>query len=234
MPHSNKNQTVLSGLLVAEPELQVENERPVLHMEVRSRRFCKRRGEWVEYYEYLDIDVHGDQARPLDERLSKGDVVDIAGRLESRKRPVLVDGEFVYDGEEEKVTYRAVTIVATKVTPLSSRPTEAEPDKSGAAAASVRTDEVREDGPPAGSTPDEAAQPPATPKAIELATEKGIDLAKVEGHGQPVDGTPMITKADVEAAAKTASKEAGEAADLRREAAAEVAGGDAEAGAQAS
>ena len=230
MPRSNRNKINLSGLVVAEPELTVENGSDVLHMEVRSRRYRRRRGELAEYYDFLNVDVHGPTAKRTDGLVCNGMVVDITGRVEARDRPVLVDGECIHDSEGKKVTYRAVRIVATRVKPLSS-PAKAETQPSDDGQSDAPDGEGEEaDSSPTGESQPEDGQQPAAPKvkategAIELAKERNIDLAKVEGHGQLVEGVATITKADVKAAVKTAEREAAEAAELRRNAAREVAG----------
>jgi pyruvate/2-oxoglutarate dehydrogenase complex dihydrolipoamide acyltransferase (E2) component len=225
MPRSNRNKVNLSGLVVAAPELTVENDSDVLHMEVRSRRYRRRGDQLVEYYDLVNIDVHGRRAKPASERVCNGMVVDITGRIEARDRPLQVDGEYVYDAEGKRVTYRAVTIVATRVSPLSSplgsdrrKERRREPDAQGADSPAAGGDE------PEGDRQTAAPEVRATEAAAELARKHGIDLAEVEGHGQVVDGLPTITKPDVAVAVSAAEKEATEAADLRRTAASEVAG----------
>jgi single-stranded DNA-binding protein len=221
MPRSNKNKINLSGLVMDEPELTVENGSDVLRMEVRSRRYRRKKGEVVEYFDFLKIAVHGKYATQTASRVRKRMVVDITGRLEARDRPVVVDGEYVYDSADQQVTYPAVTIVATRVKPLSS-PGKAKGQRSTAERSDAQGggDEAAEST-PAGEGRPEAR---ATDGAAVLARERNIDLAEVEGHGRLVDGVPTVTKADVTRAVAVAEKEAAEAAELRRKAAGEVAG----------
>jgi single-stranded DNA-binding protein len=218
MPRSNRNKVNLSGLVMDEPELTVENGSDVLRMEVRSRRYRRRKGEEVEYFDFLKIDVHGQYARQTAGRVSRRMVVDVTGRLEARDRPVVVDGEYVYDSEDQQVTYPAVTIVATRVRPLSSTG-KAKRKRSGAQDGGGESPSAEE------GQPEDDGQPEvrATEGATELAREHDIDLAKVEGNGQVVDGVPTVTKTDVKKAVATAEREAAEAAELRRKAAGEVA-----------
>jgi single-stranded DNA-binding protein len=227
MPRSNRNKINLSGLLVDEPELTVENGSDVLHMEVRSRRYRRRKGELVEYFDFLKVDVHGQYARQTAGHVRKRMVVDITGRVEARDRPVEVDGEYVYDSEGEQVTYPAVTIVAIRVKPLSS-PAKAkrQPPSAERSDAQDGDDEAADSSPAGESPPEHDGQPEvrATEGAAELAREHSIDLAKVEGHGQVVDGVATVIKADVKKAVAAAEGEAAEAAELRRQAAREVAG----------
>jgi len=226
MPRSNRNKINLSGLVMDEPELTVENGSDVLRMEVRSRRYRRKKGEVVEYFDFLNIAVHGTYATQTASRVRKGMVVDVTGRLEARDRPVVVDGEYVYNSEGQQVTYPAVTIVATRVKPLSSpgkakgrQPTAEQSDAQDGGG------EAAESSPAGDSRPEDDGQPEvrATGGAAELAREHNIDLAKVKGHGQVIDGVPTVTKADVNKAVAVAEKEAAEAAELRRKAAGELA-----------
>jgi len=124
MRRSNKNRTYVTGLVMQGPDLEVENGTTVLHIKVRSRRFRMKAGEEVEYFDLLDVAMHGANAERAAERVGKHTVVEIIGRLEARQRPVKVDGGFVYErtrtGGKRKVTYPAVTIVASRIRPLSS------------------------------------------------------------------------------------------------------------------
>jgi len=218
MPRSNRNKVNLSGLVMDEPELTVGNGSDVLRMEVRSRRYRRRKDEEVEFFDFLKIDIHGQYARQTAGRVRKRMVVDVTGRLEARDRPVVVDGEYVYDSEDQQVTYPAVTIVATRVKPLSS-PGKAKRTRPDAQDGDCHSQSAGKD------RPEDDGQPGvrATEGATELAREHDIDLEKVEGHGQVVDGVPTVTKTDVKKAVATAEREAAEAAELRRKAAGEMA-----------
>lgn len=237
MPRSNRNKINLSGLVMDEPELTVENGSDVLRMEVRSRRYRRKKGEVVEYFDFLKIAVHGRYATQTASRVRKRMVVDITGRLEARDRPVVVDGEYVYDSKDQQVTYPAVTIVATRVKPLSS-PGKAKGQQSTAERSDAQGGGggAAESSPAGEGRPEDDGRPEvrSTDGAAALAREHNIDLAKVEGHGQVVDGVPTVTKADVKKAVAVAEKEAAEAAELSRKAAGEVAGEGAVPAAEAS
>lgn len=138
MRRSNKNRVYLTGLVMEGPDLDVEDGAAVLHMKVRSRRFRMKAGEEVEYFDLLDVDMHGANAERAAECVKTHTVVEVLGRLEARKRPVKADGRFVYEHTKkgkQKVTYWAVTIVASRIQPLSSPSTaeEASPDEGRAA-----------------------------------------------------------------------------------------------------
>ncbi len=130
MRRSNKNRTYVTGLVTQGPDLEVENGTTVLHMQVRSRRFRMKAGEEVEYFDLLEVDMHGANAERAAERVSPHTVVEVVGRLEARQRPVMADGQFVYErtdkGRRRRVTYPAVTIVASRIRPLSSPSTAQE------------------------------------------------------------------------------------------------------------
>jgi single-stranded DNA-binding protein len=223
MPRSNRNKINLSGLVMDEPELTVENGSDVLRMEVRSRRYRRKKGEVVEYFDFLKIAVHGQYARQTAGRVRRRMVVEVTGRLEARDRPVVVDGEYVYDSEDQQVTYPAVTIVATQVKPLAS-PGKAKRRHPTAERSDAQGDEAVDSSPAGEGRPEDDGQPEAraTEGAVELAREHDIDLTTVRGRGQLVDGVPTVTKADVKKAVAAAQREAAEAAELRRKAAGEV------------
>jgi single-stranded DNA-binding protein len=185
MRRSNKNRSHISGLVVEEPKREERNGTLALHVVVRERHFTMRRGEEVEYFNFLEIDAYGRPAEEAAEWVRKGSVIEVKGRLESRGFPVLVDGKEIQDSNNETVTCPRVSVVARKITSLSRRERAA---GEGADDSSTAT-----------------PKPPATPGAEELARREGIALGAIEGNGRLVGGVATVTKADVERAAKATS-----------------------------
>lgn len=135
MPRSNTNKSEISGLVTGGPNLdKTPSGTHVLRLEVRSRRFSRRDEKQVEYYDLLDVVVYGPAAKRLAEQITRGSVVEVIGRLESRMRPVTVDGEVVHDSSDKKVTYRAVRVVATTLAVFSSHAETSEDSASEARA----------------------------------------------------------------------------------------------------
>lgn len=84
----SQNIVLIAGNLTADPDYKVTSGgRGVLHMRVAvNRRYQdKASGEWKDDTTFIGVDVWGDEAARLKDRLHKGSPVHVEGRLKSRE-----------------------------------------------------------------------------------------------------------------------------------------------------
>lgn len=83
-----QNIVLISGYLAKDPEFRVTTGgRPVMHFRVGVTRSYKDKlsGEWKDDTAWVPVDVWGDAAERLKDRLKKGSPVHVEGRLRSRE-----------------------------------------------------------------------------------------------------------------------------------------------------
>lgn len=81
-----QNIVLVSGNLTKDPDYKVTTGgRGVLHMRVAvNRRYQDKSGEWKDDTAYVPVDVWGEAADRLKDKLKKGSPVHVEGRLRSR------------------------------------------------------------------------------------------------------------------------------------------------------
>ncbi|MBI3297990.1 MAG: single-stranded DNA-binding protein [Elusimicrobia bacterium] len=84
----SQNLVLIAGNLTKDPDYKVTTGgRGVLHLRVAvNRRYQdKASGEWKDDTTFIGVDVWGDEAARLKDRLKKGSPVHVEGRLKSRE-----------------------------------------------------------------------------------------------------------------------------------------------------
>ena len=118
----SQNLVLIAGNLTKDPDYKVTTGgRGVLHLRVAvNRRYQdKATGEWKDDTTFIGVDVWGDEAARLKDRLRKGSPVHVEGRLKSRE----------YEDKATGQKRTAIDILANRVQAL---------EKSGAAGAAAK------------------------------------------------------------------------------------------------
>ena len=148
------NKVILVGNLGADPELKyTPSNRPVCHLSVATNEVWKdKSGQKQEKTEWHRVNVWGDQAENCSKFLSKGRMVYVEGRLQTRS----------WDDKEGKKRY-STEVVADRVVFLGGGGAGAENGGSGGGRRSggARHGWGEENQPP--SEPNDAGAPPAPP-----------------------------------------------------------------------
>src|SRR5262245_16218147 len=82
----SQNVVLIAGNLTKDPDYKVTTGgRGVLHMRVAvNRRYQDKSGEWKDDTAFVPVDVWGEAADRLKDKLKKGSPVHVEGRLRSR------------------------------------------------------------------------------------------------------------------------------------------------------
>ena len=82
-----QNIVLIAGNLTKDPDFKVTTGgKGVLHMRVAvNRRYQDKSGEWKDDTTYIGVDVWGEAADRLKDKLKKGSPVHVEGRLKSRE-----------------------------------------------------------------------------------------------------------------------------------------------------
>ena len=122
-----KNRVVLSGRLVAEPELRyMPNGQPVANFSIAvNRSIRKDDGSFEDALDgYFDCELFGGTAVTLAEDYGKGALVQITGSLHQRKYKV---GNGAGNRTVSKIEVRAKTVAPILVATKAEAPKEAQP-----------------------------------------------------------------------------------------------------------
>lgn len=77
------NEITIMGHLGQTPDLSyTRNDTPVTNLSVATNKNYKSNGEWQSDTSWHDVVVWGDQAERIVDKLDKGDLVHVSGRLE--------------------------------------------------------------------------------------------------------------------------------------------------------